>query len=935
MAATKPAFTAFESFKWFGIYVDAYTNEKGEIKKRVIMPPKHGQKDVILYDKLRGKMLTANEINGIAIQTLESNLSTIDIDRPEKCTILPQLLNDCKFYVKTRQGYHFYFNYTDKVPRMKLCGIADINTQLLFYVPEYKHRNDEKQVFNYTLANNEAIVDMPQYAIDWCNTLIAVYADDKKDKPKIVKDGMHRVIKPDHDVELFDIEALEIIYNIYLKHEKGFNTYTNWIKMGYMSRHLNNTEEAFKLYDKYCRKVSGYENEPEINNRKVFYGHGEYDLNFNFMPVLMKCRRLDLDTYNKFLAKYYKSKYDDTLIKFNTQFIYPSPIFQEWQESYKVLAIRSPYGTGKTYAFKRLIDTYNPIKILFLTYRQSLAYSLELELKDKYNFINYLENHKVVDDTVIDIREHDRVICQIDSIGKLIGVEDEFTNYDGYPEYDLIVLDELEGLLNHLSFNKMNQYFICSSLEKLLNKGKKILALDGDMNDRSYDFLSAISPSNKFYYNEYRTIQKHFIFTRNDSYFQTCIEEDLKSKKKLVIVSMTKSQTEYYNDKHKDIYNVILHNSIERNKEILQNVKENWAKCDLLIYSPSVESGVDFDVKEYFDKCYCVVSDSSTSYRALGQMLNRVRYYKDNNILCNLNGLYWNPDNILYTYQEMRMNKYNGLKPNILLDVLIHNDTEKMNSNNYFISSFIHFIKEKGHTYTYLDDKQEVPEKYDVAELIAQADNITDAQFEALQKQMKHNVEIGRNKHYSYQKMMFKKVFLLNDINEVNSAFLEEHQYLLHVPKNFKSLFKTSTDIQETDYLQRFEANKSLEIKKLVNSLGFELHKFELTKTNDIDIEECRRLCHDFLVNKHIRTLFNETRSFKVGKAISNANSVLKHYGIEIQTIKTSKKDNGKVKTIYTQELTQTKVIAEYIERKLQFTKSKQYDDTIDYNMDI
>ena len=41
----------------------------------------------------------------------------------------------------------------------------------------------------------------------------------------------------------------------------------------------------------------------------------------------------------------------------------------------------------------------------------------------------------------------------------------------------------------------------------------------------------------------------------------------------------------------------------DRNKLDLLDVKTTWSSCDVLIYSPSIESGVNFDI-EYFDKIY-------------------------------------------------------------------------------------------------------------------------------------------------------------------------------------------------------------------------------------------------------------------------------------------------------------------------------------------
>lgn len=49
---------------------------------------------------------------------------------------------------------------------------------------------------------------------------------------------------------------------------------------------------------------------------------------------------------------------------------------------YKCLMIKSPYGTGKTYALKQLIkDMPKTDNMLYISYRQSLTQSIHKDLK--------------------------------------------------------------------------------------------------------------------------------------------------------------------------------------------------------------------------------------------------------------------------------------------------------------------------------------------------------------------------------------------------------------------------------------------------------------------------------------------------------------------------------------------------------------------------
>ena len=910
-------FKYFKNFLYFGIHVEAYTNQDNDIKKKTLMPFKKnlGEKYCNvsesfmnnLFDKESGSWIKPN---GIAVITEKSNISTIDIDIPEECCIIDKLLKDCKFYVKTRKGYHFYFNRTDKLPNEpKLCKIADINTNLLFYVPEYTH-NETGEVYKYELIKHKELVDMPKYAVDWCKRLIES-CDKAKGKTASPKRSNVEsiIINPSINIEKFDIESMKIIYKIFFE-AKLFNTYEGWRDIGYMSRHLNNSEECFKLYDNYCRKVKGYEKEPENNNRKAFYGKGEYNENFDENGILIKCRKLNPKKFKEYLQHLYVSRYESEINYIDTEFIYqPSTthIFDDWIKYFKVLALKSRYGSGKTYAFKKIMSKNLHKRVIFITYRQSLATSLILDLQENFGFDNYLDNNKLVNDNDVklDIRKSDRLIIQLDSLQKIIKPYNFLLQKDGVPTFDLVVLDEIEGLLNHLSYNQINQYTTYNYLEKLVKRAPKVLALDGDMNDRSYDFLSSITSSYKFYVNKFKTAQKHFIFSHSMKSFDDNIKKDLKAKKKIVIVCMSKTASEKYYALYKSKYNVCIHNAIEKNKQKLMNVKEEWAKCDILIYSPTVESGVDFDVKNYFYKCYCILSNKSTSHRALNQMLNRVRHYENNEILCLLNEhMQWQEeDEIPYNYDEVRLTKYSGIEINNLVSVLIHNDTEKINSSNYFISSFLQLITSKGNTYTYLYDAEDDEDDEEaskskgvsgatiVKKQIVSADDIAYNEYSVLLNKKMKNEDLSRDENNSFTKYLYSEVFALDNISSVNESFLKDHYNKLHVVKNVKAINLSADEREERktkEYYTNFKFDKVDKIKELLLKVGFQISKNEIIKISNIEKDVVKTEIENFLLNLKIRTLFNLKKEHKVKYHLNDINNILENYGLEL-------KDVGKV----------------------------------------
>lgn len=980
----KTQISKFKDFKYHGIYCYAYNNGD-RIIKGSYQPKEDKYKNIDKYLEPVFNFHTGEKIKPNGIQINATNISTIDVDKPDECDILEQLLNDCKFYVKTKKGYHFYFKKEDELERNKQCEIIDVNMDKLWYVPAYyyididyeknekgeyileestngkkykitnKYDINDKPYGGYKLIKSEELVDMPKYAKDYCKILIKLNSTkkEKETNNKIISNVEKLIINPDIKIEKFNLDVMKTILKVFYEN-KFFEKYQDWRDVGYMCRHLNNTEEAFKLFDKYSRKVDKYKNVPEYNNRVCFYGNSQYNENFNPNGVLSKIALLNPEIYKKDLQFLKRTKYEKQIIKFNHQYIYNDKtehIFKDWIKNYKALCIKSAYGTGKTFTFKKLIDINNFERVLFITYRQSLAHSLSLELKDKYKFDNYLDG---------DIKHSKRIIIQLDSIKRLLENVNLMTQKDGIPKYELIVLDESEGLLNHLSFEKIDQFLIHSILTRLLAKANKVLVLDGDMNSRTYDFITTLNIDYKLYANEYKPNKKHFIFGYDIDNFDKKVDDDLKAGKKLVIVCMTRTESEKYNDKYKKTYKVILHNSIEKNKEILKKVNEEWAKCDLLIYSPTVESGVDFNIVGYFDKCYTTISNASTSYRAFFQMLNRIRDYKDNNINVLIpHNILWNPLAILVDYDEMKTHKWQNIEINNLTNILIHNDVEKFNSKKYLIPAIIQTLKDKGHTFEYLKDRPMKKPKTEQSAIIKNniinATDIDDDKFEELLNKQQQNMELSRNDSNSLIKHFYKKAFLVDEITE---EFFDKHYNKFGMLNNYKLIINNNRKehlIDHSNYKYEVDSHKDKlylidmkikqveTIEKLLNIFDYKVYENNIIKINKDKIVHYNDIVKNILEiinNKDFKFLFNSDQEVKKNNIMPIVSNLLDNYGIKLTRKRDKQKgDDGEFNNDYEiKEVNFNDIITGYNERKttiekleLEEARKRFYEDPFNY----
>lgn len=132
-------------------------------------------------------------------------------------------------------------------------------------------------------------------------------------------------------------------------------------------------------------------------------------------------------------------------------------------------------------------------------------------------------------------------------------------------------------------------------------------------------------------------------------------------------------------------------------KNELEDVNNFWIKYQVVLYSPTIESGVDFN-KEHFDKIYCIIKNGqmTCSQRAFLQMVGRIRHVGDPIINCYYKG----PvilDSAIYIYDDVLSyfryyEELNGKKiiENVNYTKIIKNGMVKMIRDKTDVSLFDH-----------------------------------------------------------------------------------------------------------------------------------------------------------------------------------------------------------------------------------------------------
>ena len=394
----------------------------------------------------------------------------------------------------------------------------------------------------------------------------------------------------------------------------------------------------------------------------------------------------------------------------------------------------------------------------------------------------------------------------------------------------------------------------------------------------------------------------------------------IKEDKKIVICCMSARDATDYHDEIKKIYpekQVFVYTG-ETDDEIkedhFKNITLQWQTADVVLYSPTIESGVNFDI-EHFHSVYGIFSTGSTSQRAFFQMLARVRKVSDNTITILNPGIkekktadFWIYQELKACYDELRKRDKNNIqfengKIQVSFDEydnnFIYNEVEELNKNPcYFISYFYQLAIKKGHTVKFDSDENENAEDFfrETKEnkhllSILESKDIDYNEFQMLLKLQERNKSKREDK---LQIAKFKHAYALG-VDRLDIETLKPFYNRTHLINNFLSLMDIQNFKTQDDEERKIECIHIM--KKLVNDLGFD----NIFDKKTIKNEQFEEALEDIVDNniiftdfKSIKALFHLSKEPKINRTKDNKstlgyiNSLLHNFCLKI-----SKSYNG------------------------------------------
>lgn len=510
----------------------------------------------------------------------------------------------------------------------------------------------------------------------------------------------------------------------------------------------------------------------------------------------------------------------------------------------KLVAIQSEKGTGKTSnLLQYLIDNKkinNNTSVLVLSSRRTLGIKFFGDL-EKYGFELYSE-----------IEESDifskKIICQVDSLLRL-----------KRSKFDIIIIDECESLARYLTGSHFKRNtkagMVVNLLECFIRSTPNLYILDADLSDRCMNYYTRTKNITEndiqLIINKYQPYKEYTIVALEYSQWLLKILDYLENKKKIVIAmaSNNKAKDLEYKilDEYPDMKLLIIHRetSDDEKMETVKNVNDKWSEYDVIIYTPSVNMGISYDVIDNFDAIFGYGCSNSVAGQEFTQMLHRVRSPKEKNIYISVDMFRPYTDEDVLTYNQVEeiicsdhyLTKYDlhsnlmlpkpvydenkseivysyPYKDNAIYDLIVRNSKEVLENNQNFCTNFFGYIKHKGYTLIVdennyskedaveiLEEMKSVRNKRVDHELeldtkgIVEARDLTEEEY--LQKICHREDYLTDEDRYSIRKYNIKKCY--NYKAELTSDFVEEYNDTKKMMWYHNLTTIRSTEEQDTD----------------------------------------------------------------------------------------------------------------------------------------
>ena len=305
----------------------------------------------------------------------------------------------------------------------------------------------------------------------------------------------------------------------------------------------------------------------------------------------------------------------------------------------RTIVLHGSMGSGKTYVTRQFINATGLTRICSVTFRVMLAKS------NAENFELDFYNSELLPNGCLS--EIDKVAIQLDSLERL-AEKDDLLRKVVFRRYDLVILDEIESILNHISSktleNKKNKIF--QYLEHLTKYARNVIAADADLGARSNLFIASTRSDSFIEFHRNPFVLKNIQYI-DYKFFSAWLNHLMylvfEQKKNIFVVSNAKKVLFHIegminirlgNSDNDDPFfvKVLSSDMTGHEKEVMAaNCKVEWKQYKVLMISPVVGAGISFD-EEHYHQCFLYATPFSSVPREVCQLQGRVRNLIDDKV---------------------------------------------------------------------------------------------------------------------------------------------------------------------------------------------------------------------------------------------------------------------------------------------------------------
>lgn len=422
----------------------------------------------------------------------------------------------------------------------------------------------------------------------------------------------------------------------------------------------------------------------------------------------------------------------------------------------KVVMIKSPKGTGKTYQMrqwlKQLREQDKYLRLLSVTHRVSLGRTLKQGLDADF----YSEQGQLA------VCTSRRLVVTVDSLHKL-----EALRKKKRLNPQVLILDEIEQLLAHATGDtlKATRRDCIGSLEYFMLHAEKVICLDAGLSSKSYQYILSLLEEQgggkeqiTVIENTYQALRKKILMQPSREAWTKSLLDDLKAGLRLWVAS---SSIKYLKKLEKMIKQELPElrliricsdtSGTEEAQHFLANVSEEVINYEAVLASPSVGTGVSIDTmpgqEHHFEKVYLLGEARPVTASDLLQMALRVRHTRQGQIVAWINPqrmsrvtkpeklITWAHDH--YKKTEEWLWKFSLITGEIepthprYLQLWAKVTADRNYSLNRLLSNFVRAAKAEGHSITWAKEIAEAEEQVIRAQVKA-AGKVTAEEWAAL-----------------------------------------------------------------------------------------------------------------------------------------------------------------------------------------------------------